>query len=217
MVNPLRHDLHIHSKYSDAYTSVEDIVKRASSLGLERIAVVDHFWPSLGSSRAGHELILRRRAEIADMREAHPDLEILDGAEVDIQSNGELAPVAGGLEQFDIVIGSVHWGSDSTRWASAVSKAVRKSSFDILGHWDGYLSSYREEDGWIIAKALAEKEITIELNKRYGTVYEEFFVLARGEGCMFSLGSDSHHISEVGQLKDQIQLVKALELPLKVF
>jgi histidinol phosphatase-like PHP family hydrolase len=137
---------------------------------------------------------------------------IIDGAEVDILSNGELAPVAGGLEQFDLIIGSFHHYTDSTLWASALSKAARKKQFQILGHWDGYLSSYREEDGEIVARTLADAGVVVELNGRYRIERTDFFETAKTAGCLFSLGSDSHHVSTVGRLDFQYKLASNMEL-----
>jgi len=205
-------DLHIHSNYSDGESSVDEIAQKAASLGLKTIAIADHFWPSIGSQRGGKNIIEQRRREIEDARLNLPNLTILDSAEVDIQSNGELAPVAGGLEQFDLIIGSFHHFTDSTLWASALSKAVRKKQFQILGHWDGYLSSYREEDGEIAAKALAEAGIVVELNGRYRIEHTEFFQIAKNAGCQFSLGSDSHHVSTVGRLHFQHKLAESMSL-----
>ena len=207
-------DLHIHSNYSDGETTIDEIVRRASSLKLKTIAITDHFWPSIGSRRGGKNLIEQRRHEIERNRNDYPKLTILDGAEVDIQSNGDLAPVAGGLEQFDLVIGSFHWGTDSTRWVSVLVKALRRSKFQILGHWDGYLSSYREEDGEIAAKALAEAGVAIELNGRYQIENTEFLELAKSLGCIFSLGSDSHYFNTVGKLDFQHKLATSMNLRL---
>jgi len=209
-----RYDLHIHSTYSDGYADVSDIVQRANMLRLETIAIIDHFWPSIASPRGGKNIIENRRYEIETAREDYPKLVILDGAEVDIQSNGDLAPVAGGLDQFDIIIGSFHWFSDSRTWASALIKALQKPQFQILGHWDGYLSSYREEDGRPVAQAIADTGIAIELNGRYIPERTEFFELARDCGCVFSLGSDSHSVETIGQLDYQRKLVSDLELEL---
>lgn len=205
-------DLHIHSNYSDGASSVSDIVERAAALKLRTIAIADHFWPSLGSRQGGVNLIDQRRHEIETCRDDYPDLNILDAAEVDIQSNGDLAPVAGGLDQFDIVIGSFHWYTDSTKWASALVKALRRSEFQILGHWDGYLSSYREEDGKIAAEALAKAEVAVELNGRYSVEHVGFLELAKLYGCVFSLGSDSHHVSTVGDLEFQEKLANSMGL-----
>jgi DNA polymerase (family 10) len=205
-------DLHIHSDYSDGASSVEEIVQRAVALKLKTIAIADHFWPSLGSQRGGVNIIEQRRHEIETCRNDYPDLNILDAAEVDIQSNGDLAPVAGGLDQFDLVIGSFHWYTDSTQWASALVKALRKKEFQVLGHWDGYLSSYREEDGRIAAEALAQAGVAVELNGRYSVEHVGFLELAKSCGCIFTLGSDSHHTSTVGDLEFQEKLATSMEL-----
>jgi DNA polymerase (family 10) len=205
-------DLHIHSNYSDGVSTIEEIVQRAVTLKLKTIAIADHFWPSLGSRQGGVNLIEQRRHEIETCRNDFPDLRILDAAEVDIQSNGELAPVAGGLEQFDLVIGSFHWYTDSTTWASSLVKALRRKEFQILGHWDGYLSSYREEDGKIVAESLGEAGVAIELNGRYSVEHVGFLELAKSYGCVFSLGSDSHHPETVGDLEFQEKLATSMEL-----
>ncbi|MFX1559351.1 MAG: PHP domain-containing protein [Promethearchaeota archaeon] len=209
-------DLHIHSDYSDGVSSVDEIVQSAVSLKLKTIAIADHFWPSMGSRKGGISLIEQRRHEIETGRNEFPDLKILDAAEVDIQSNGELAPVAGGLEQFDLVIGSFHWFTDSTSWASALVKSLRRKEFQILGHWDGYLSSYREEDGRIAAKALAEAGVAIELNGRYSVEHVGFLEMAKSYGCVFSLGSDAHHVNTVGDLDFQVKLASSMDLKLKI-
>ena len=96
-------DLHIHSNYSDGAACIEEIVHRAAVLKLKTISIVDHFWPSTGSQKGGVNIIEQRRHEIETCREDYPDLNILDSVEVDIQSNGDLAPVAGDLDQFDLV------------------------------------------------------------------------------------------------------------------
>ncbi|MFW9887552.1 MAG: PHP domain-containing protein [Candidatus Thorarchaeota archaeon] len=213
----IQNDYHIHSSFSDGNTSIRDIAERAIKLQLGSIAIIDHFWPSLGSTRAGIGLIKERQEAIETMRSEYPKIRILQGAEVDINSDGSMAPVAGGLDQFDLIIGSVHWGSDSRHWASAVTSAADNERFEILGHWNGYLTSYRHEHGELVADALARNGIAVELSARYEMRFEDFLPMAKDKGCMFTLGSDSHHISEIGRLRDQIQLADALDLPLKTF
>jgi putative hydrolase len=209
-----RYDAHIHSSYSDGSDEISDIVHRANMLHLDTIAITDHFWPSMGSRRGGKSLIDNRRREIATARIDYPRMTIIDGVEVDIQSNGTLAPVAGGLEQFDLIIGSFHWMCDSRTWSAALLKALERPKFQILGHWDGYLASYQEEHGLAVAEVLADKKIAIELNGRYMSEQTGFLEMARDLGCVFSLGSDSHSIETVGQLDYQRKLAEDFELDL---
>ena len=209
-----RQDLHIHTHYSDGRSAVYDIVERASTLKLEVIAICDHFWPSIGSQRGGINLIKKRRQEIEDARIQFPNLRILDGVEVDITMSGTLEPVAGGLDQFDIIIGSLHYHCDSSRWSRIISRVLDEQEFDILGHWDGYLSNFRAEDGEVVATALAEKEVAVELNARYSSTFEQFFEIARNQGCIFSLGSDSHWVDTVGRLERERKVAESLNLPL---
>ncbi|MHA2423879.1 MAG: PHP domain-containing protein [Candidatus Thorarchaeota archaeon] len=216
-MGPERYDLHIHSDYSDSSASVRDLVKQAVKYELDTIAITDHFWPCIGSRKGGSQLIEQRRQKIQNLRGAFKKIRILDGVEVDISSDGSHANIAGGIDQFELIIGSFHFTLDSTTWRSALQRAVTKWRFDILGHWDGYLTSYREEDGVAVAKILAENQIAIELNRRYDTMHPEFLEIARDAGCEFTLGSDAHAVNQVGQLKNQILLVKAMELPLKTF
>jgi len=213
MTDPTRYDLHIHSDFSDSSASISEIVQEAYRRRLHTIAIADHFWPSVGSRKAGEKFIQERRRLIVDFRREY-DFRILEAAEVDIQSNGSLSPVAGGLEQFDLVLGSFHFSCDSTLWASILERAVSKKQFNILSHWDAYLTRYREEDGIRAAKALSENNVAVDLNPRYETSFPRFFEIARDEGCLFSLGSDAHSTRNIGRLDDQINLVKALDLPL---
>ena len=211
------YDLHIHSSYSDGTNDVSEIVQRADKLHLQAIAITDHFWPSMGSQRGGKSIIENRRFDIETARLDYPKLTILDGVEVDIQSNGNLAPVAEGLSQFDVIIGSFHWMSDSRTWASALIKALQNPQFQILAHWDGYLSSYREEDGKAVASQLAEAGVAVEISGRYISEHTDFFELARDAGCKFTLGSDSHSIETIGQLDFQRKLATDYELELVEF
>ena len=215
-MNPRKSDLHIHSHFSDGVETIRAIVERAAQLRLEIIGIVDHFWPCIGSNQGGIGLIRERRGAIEAARADFPKIRVLDGAEIDIMPDGTFSQVAGGHEQFDLVIGSVHWGSDSSRWAPAVIGASKRGVMQILGHFDGYLSTYRQADGEIVAAALAENDIAVELNSRYPPDNIGFFETAKDQGCRFTLGSDAHWLNGVGRNEEQAKLADALNLPLWV-
>ncbi len=214
-MDPFGYDLHIHSEYSDGSGSVKEIVRRASTVGINTIAICDHFWPCHGSKKAGTKWIEQRREKIWNLRPVFKSVRIMDGAEVDISSNGSPAGIAAPLDSFDIILGSVHFGTTSTQWRSTIQRALGKWRFDILAHWDGYLSSFREEDGIAVARILADNDVAVEISAYYVCRFPEFFIMARDAGCEFTLGSDSHNVSSIGVLDEQKEIVQALELPLR--
>ncbi|MGQ4912983.1 MAG: PHP domain-containing protein [Candidatus Thorarchaeota archaeon] len=208
------YDLHIHSVYSDGNATIGEIADRAEVVGLETIGITDHFWPCLGSQRGGMGIIKARRRDIMDARQQHPGMRVLDAAEVDILSDGSLATIAGGLAQFDLIIGSFHWSADSTIWVSALLRALKKPQFQILGHWDGYLTSFNERDGRLAAEALARSGVAIELSVRYPPNHLRFLEMAREYECIFTLGSDSHSVRNIGQLTHLSDLARNMKLSL---
>ena len=214
---PERYDLHIHSHYSDGSASIQEIAERSSKLGLEVIAIVDHFWPSFGSRRLGAREVSARSQEIKLVDSEISRTKILNGAELDISFDGSLTFVPGGIQQFDLIIGSFHTGSNSSYWASALKKAVVRKQFQILGHYDGYMSLYRKEDGETVANLLAEHDIAVELNGRYPPENLDFLEMARDAGCLFTLGTDAHRISEIGKTNELLKLVSSYNLPLYEF
>ncbi|TXT54389.1 MAG: hypothetical protein BAJATHORv1_70089 [Candidatus Thorarchaeota archaeon] len=216
-MNPEKSDLHIHSDMSDGRMSIEEIVSHASQLHLDTIAITDHFGPCYGCIKSDLSIIERRRQSIHDISQEYPNVRVLDGAELDIYIDGCMTEIAGGKEQFGLVIGSVHFMTDSSRWVSLLSKATKKHHFDILGHPDGYLTTYLEDDGEKAAQILADAGIAVELSGRYPPKFNHFLVSARDAGCMFSLGSDAHWLSAIGKLGDQLELAKILNLPLAKF
>ncbi len=208
----IRQDLHVHSEFSDGYDTIERIVKRAHEIKLDVIAITDHFWPSLGS-KDERGLIERRRGIINEMRNEY-GLRILDGAEVDIMPDGTLAPIEEGYDQFDIIIGSVHFCLDSNEWAKAVSKAAELGIIDILGHFDGYLQSYSPTYGELVARSLAKNNVAIELSSRYEVKHLDFIELARDQGCKFTIGSDAHSANEIGRFQREVELARVMDLDL---
>ena len=64
------------------------------------------------------------------------------------------------------------------------------------------------------AEALAEAGIVVELNGRYLIQNTRFLEIAKSFGCVFSLGSDSHHVSTVGKLDFQHKLAMSMNLSL---
>ena len=111
----VRGDLHMHSVWSDGRDSIDTMVGACRDLGYEYIAITDHS-PASGVARTLTAKNVKRQAEeIAGARERFPDIAILHGCEVDILPEGRLDFPDRVLEEFDIVLASLHHRSGDGR------------------------------------------------------------------------------------------------------
>ena len=107
----IRGDLHMHSTWSDGRDSIEAMVEACRALGYEYLAITDHSPHSAASRNLSVDGVKRQAEEIAGLREQYPDIAILHGCEVDILPDGRLDFPDRILEQFDIVLASLHEGA----------------------------------------------------------------------------------------------------------
>jgi DNA polymerase (family 10) len=84
------------------------MVNGCRALGYEYLAITDHSPRSAASRNLSADGVKRQAEEIAGLRERYPDITILHGCEVDILPDGRLDFVDRILQQFDIVLASLH-------------------------------------------------------------------------------------------------------------
>lgn len=104
----IRGDLHCHTQFSDGAHSLGEMVEAAKALGYAYLAITDHCQGHAGPPGLDTDALTRQAEEIAAMREQHPDIAILRGAEVDILEDGRLDLPDKALEALDIVVFSIH-------------------------------------------------------------------------------------------------------------
>ncbi len=104
----IRGDLHMHSVWSDGQDSIERMVQTCSDLDYEYVAITDHSQSSAASRNLSIHDVSQQADEVAALRERFPRITILHGCEVDILPDGHLDFPDRVLEQFDIVLASLH-------------------------------------------------------------------------------------------------------------
>lgn len=104
----IRGDLHMHSTYSDGKDTIDAMAEECARLGYEYIAISDHSEGAAASRTLARDQVARQRDEIDRVRARFPQLAILHGVEVDILPDGRLDFEDAVLEQFDIVLASLH-------------------------------------------------------------------------------------------------------------
>jgi DNA polymerase (family 10) len=141
----IRGDLHLHTTWSDGRDSTATMVQACHALGYEYIAVTDHSQNALASRTLAAGEVALQREEIERLREAHPAMAILHGVEVDILPDGSLDFPDRLLEQFDIVLASLHEdvGHDAARLTERCLAAIRHPLVNVITHPSNQLPGRR--------------------------------------------------------------------------
>ncbi len=98
------YDLHVHSNYSDGKNTIEEIIKKAISMGLKCIGISDHSYTYFDESYCIKiEDLEKYRTEILSLKEKYKNfIDVKLGIEQDFYSDCDYC-------DFDYVIGSVHY------------------------------------------------------------------------------------------------------------
>jgi DNA polymerase (family X) len=132
----VRGDLHMHSTWSDGRDSIEDMILASRQLGYEYIAITDHSQSAWSSRKLAREDVPRQRAEVDELRERYPSVQVLHGIEVDIMYDGSLDFDDELLSGFDIVLASLHdhGGHDGAWLTERYLRAIRHPLVNVITH-----------------------------------------------------------------------------------
>lgn len=203
-LNEIKGDFHIHSRWSDGWNSIEEIVMYAINKGYEFIAITDHS-KSLGVAKGlDEEKLMAQREEIEKLRKKYPQINILHGIEVDIKSDGTLDFSDDILSELDIVIAAIHSGfkQDRDTITRRLISAMENPYVHIIAHPSGRLIG--ERDPYDV-----DMEKIIEHAKETGTILEInaypqrldlrdiYCKRAKESGVMIAIGTDAHWLSQL--------------------
>jgi DNA polymerase (family X) len=163
-------EMHTHSTWSDGKLSIREMAEAAEKREYKLLAVTDHT-NSLGITQGMRpEDVREQRKEIDDLLKDMGDrIHILQGAEVEIKSDGSLDYPDDVLAELDIVIASLHSGLRQPREkiTDRLIKAMRNPHVDIIGHPTGKLYPDREPsdlDIDAVLSAAVETGVALEIN-----------------------------------------------------
>jgi len=142
----IKGDLHVHSKWSDGTSSVEEVARAAQKRGYQYVAICDH----TKSLRIAHGLDESRRLEqieeIDNVNKSLRGFRVLKGAEVDILPDGRLDLSDKVLEKLDVVVVAVHsaFKQGKERMTRRIIEALKNPFTHILAHPSGRLLGARD-------------------------------------------------------------------------
>jgi DNA polymerase (family 10) len=206
--NDLRGDLHVHTSLSgDGKSPLADVVAAALERGYEYIAVTDHA-ENLAMNGVSRDELRRQRNDIEKLRDEHPQLTLLQGAELNIGPDGGLDYDEGFRQELDWCVAGVHshFELDSKRQTARILKAMEDPSVDAVAHLTGRRIGRREgielDIDAVLDKAV-ETGTAIEINAALGRLDAAAEVLyrARELDITFVINTDAHHVREYERME----------------
>lgn len=217
----IKYDLHMHTKYSDGKSTMEENVKAAIAKGLDMIAITDH-GPEHYFFGIKENDILKLRKQVDEMNEKYPEIEVLLGIEANILG------VDGTIDATDLIKGNIdvllagyHFGSKPVKfWRDikihvynllgkkipyfrkkiknyntlSLVNAMRKYDIDILTH----PGDKGDVDMDKVARVAAETGTKLEINERHTHLTVDEIKIAMTHDVEFIVSSDAHLAEHIG-------------------
>lgn len=139
-------DLHVHSKWSDGASTIEDMAKQARHKGYRYLAICDHSQSIKIANGLSIERLKRQIDTIRQLNQKLKGIRILAGSEVDIKSDGSLDYPDKVLKELGIVVAAIHSGfkQSEERLTRRMMAAMENKYVNIIAHPSGRLIGQRE-------------------------------------------------------------------------
>ncbi len=198
---------HIHTRYSDGISSIEEMAKRAVEMGMFYIGISDHSRSAYYAGGLKEKDVLRQREEIERLNGLYKGFRIFAGIESDILTDGSLDYPDEVLASFDFVIASVHsaFTLDRETMTKRLVRALENPHVTMLGHPTGRLILAREGypvDLERVIETAAELGKVIELNANPYRLDLDWRWCRRAKemGVKISINPDAHSPEGLGDI-----------------
>jgi len=152
----LHSDFHLESSHDEGVSPMSVMIQKAIELGYEYLGFSEHN-PSLNHHTKKQIIdIIKRKSELVEklkssfkkstQKNNQKPINIINGLEIDIRPNGELAFPAEGFKLLDYVVASVHssFRMNKKKMTARILKALAHPKVKILGHPTGRKLGERE-------------------------------------------------------------------------
>ncbi|MFX0183114.1 MAG: PHP domain-containing protein [Candidatus Hodarchaeota archaeon] len=204
-------DFHIHTTFSDGYFSPHDVVKASIEKNLSEICITDHY-STLKPALAPYELELYFSTLKSLQKDNSIDLDVFIGLEVDVfslENFQELSEFQWDLVLFEYVFSVPFW---EKIFHQVINFKKQYPDYNVgLAHTrftrvsDSKFNNVLEE--------IHEYGIIIELNTNYQNYLDKWFAYL-DDAFIYSLGSDAHNLSQIGNIEPGLQFLKRQNIPL---
>ena len=200
----LKGDLHVHSKWSDGTSSIEEVARSAQRRGYQYVAICDHS----KSLRIAHGLdesrLMKQIDEIDRLNDKLKGFRVLKGSEVDILTDGELDFPDRVLQKLDFVVAGVHSGfkQDKARMTKRIIRALESPHVRSLAHPSGRILGGRdpyEVDLEEVMEAARQYRKALEINAYFERLDLDDIHCRKAKemGIPLAIGTDAHHTDQM--------------------
>jgi DNA polymerase (family 10) len=200
----IKGDLHIHSKWSDGTSSIEEIARTAQKRGYQYIAICDHSKSLKIAHGLDESRLMKQIEEIDRINEKLKGFQILKGTEVDILSDGKLDLSEKILEKLDFVIGAIHSGfkQDKDKMTKRIIRALENPFVHIVAHPSGRLLGARdpyEVEMDEVMEAARQYRKALEINAYFERLDLDDIHCRKAKemGIQVAMGTDAHHLDQM--------------------
>jgi DNA polymerase (family 10) len=197
---------HCHTVYSDGRNSIEEMALAAEVIGMDYLTITDHSPSAYYARGVSIDRLRAQWDEIARVQE-RVNIKLLKGTESDILEDGSLDYPDYILEQFDIIIASIHsrHKMDEAQMTERLLGAVKSPYFKIWGHPLGRLLQSRPPLACRMEELLdtiAFSRCAVEVNgDPYRLDLEPRWIrAARERGIKFIVSTDAHSTAALENL-----------------
>jgi DNA polymerase (family 10) len=219
----LRGDCHSHSDWSDGVHAIEQMAESARRRGYAYLVLTDHTGSLAIARGLSPERVGVQRAVVAALNErfareeaegtAPPEtpaegFRLLHGCELEIRADATLDYPDELLEQYDLVVASVHVSRRQSReqLTARTLAGIRSPHVDILAHPAGRFIQTRDDldlDWDVIFSEAARTGTALEINGSDERLDLSDVRARRAAefGCLFALDSDAHRTEELDNVR----------------
>lgn len=203
----IRGVVHSHSTYSDGINSLREMALAARDKGFGYLLITDHSQSAFYANGLKEDRVRAQWAEIEALNLELAPFRILKGIESDILNDGSLDYPEEVLQEFDVIIASVHSNlrMDEEKATERLITAIKNPYTHILGHPTGRLLLSRAGypiDHRAVIDACAEHRVCIEVNANPMRLDLDWSWIpyAMERGVLISINPDAHSVGGIDDI-----------------
>lgn len=204
----IRGDLQMHTKWSDGNFTIKEMAQQAKELGYEYIAITDHTGTLKIAGGLEPEDMRDQIEEISTVNEELDGITILTGAEVNIDSEGNLDMTNDVLKDLDVVVASIHGGfrQSEEQLTDRILSAMKNKHVNIIAHPTGRKIHEREAYDLDLDTLFEKSKKTntyFEINSYPNRLDLNSVNVKRAiqKGCKLVINTDAHNVEHLRYIK----------------